>query len=87
MEDEKISTLLPRLLLSNRTTGCKEQHLKTSTYYRLKKIAFNSKQNTGSFIQLQPVSQSSSIEIVFVNGVKINFTNLIPVDYLKQLVS
>ena len=75
------------LLLSNRTTGCKEQHLKTSTYYRLKKIACNSKQNTGSFIQLQPVSQSSVIEIVFVNSVKINFTNLLPVDYLKQLVS
>ena len=33
--DIKTGTSLPMLLLSNRTTGCKEQHLKTSTYYRL----------------------------------------------------
>ena len=66
---------------------CKEQNLKPSRYYYWrKKLSGDSKVNTGSFIQLQPISQSSCIEIVFTNGVKIHFENLVPVDYLKQLV-
>ena len=67
---------------------CKEHHLKPSTYYYWrKKLSEHSKTNTGSFIQLQPVSQSSAVEIIFTNGVKIHFNNLVPAAYLKQLVS
>jgi len=67
---------------------CKEQHLKPSTYYYwCKKLVGDSKIDTGSFIQLQPVSQNSSVEIVFASGVKIHFGNLVSATYLKQLVS
>jgi transposase-like protein len=66
---------------------CKEQNLKASGYYYWrKKLQTDSKVNTGSFKQLQPVLQSSCIEIVFTNGVTIHFENLVPVDYLRQLV-
>jgi len=67
---------------------CKEHHLKPSTYYYWRrKLSDDSKKNTGSFIQLQPVPQTSFVEIIFINGVKIHFGNLVPADYLKQLVS
>ncbi len=68
---------------------CKEHHLNSSTYYYWrKKLSDESKKNTGSFIQLQPVSQQSGfVEIIFTNGVKIHFGDLVPADYLKQLVS
>jgi hypothetical protein len=66
---------------------CKEQPLKPSTYYYWrKKLADDSKTDTGSFIQLQPVPQSSCVEIVFINGIKINFGSLVPAAYLKQLI-
>jgi hypothetical protein len=41
----------------------------------------------GSFVRVQPIEQSSRIEISLVNGVKIYFENLVPADYLKQLLS
>jgi len=67
---------------------CKEQRLKPSTYYYWrKKLSDDSKTNTGSFIQLQPVQKSSCVEIVFANGVTIHFGNLVPAAYLKQLIS
>ncbi|MEO7486985.1 MAG: hypothetical protein ABIU77_07775, partial [Ferruginibacter sp.] len=68
---------------------CKEQNLKPSVYYYWrKKLLEDPKTNTtGSFIQVQPVSQSGSVEIIFTNGVKIHFDNLVPAAYLKQLVS
>ncbi len=67
---------------------CKEQNLNPATYYYWrKKLSEVSKTSTGSFIQLQPVQQSSGVEIVFANGVRIHFESLVAVDYLKQLVS
>ena len=101
MQDKKISKAVQmrQHIAALQSSGlyveqyCKEQHVKASTYYYwLKKladdpIAIGSKTNTGTFIQLQPVSQSRSVEIVFTNGVKMYFESLIPVDYLKQLVS
>ena len=66
---------------------CKEQDLNPATYYYWRKqLSEVSKINTGSFIQLQPVQQSSCVEIVFANGVKIYFESLVPVDYIKQLI-
>ena len=67
---------------------CKEQNLNSATYYYWrKKLAQESKTNTGSFIQLQPVQRNSYVEIVFTNGVKIYFESLAPLDYIKQLIS
>ena len=66
---------------------CKEQNLNPATYYYWRKKLENvSKTNTGSFIQLQPIQQSSCVEIIFTNGVKIYFESLVPVDYIKQLI-
>ena len=66
---------------------CKEQNLNPATYYYWrKKLSIDSIINTGSFIQLQPIQQSSCVEVVFANGVKIHFENLVPVDYIKQLI-
>ncbi len=67
---------------------CKEQNLNPGTYYYWrKKLADDSEINKESFIQLQPVPQSSCVEIVLTNGVKIYFDNLVSAAYLKQLVS
>lgn len=67
---------------------CKEQNLNPATYYYWrKKLSEVSKSNTGSFIQLQPVRQNSCVEIVFANDVRIYFESLVPVDYIKQLIS
>ena len=95
MQDKKIARAaeMRRHIEACKTSGlyveqyCKEQNLKPSRYYYWrKKLLGDSKVNTGSFIQLQPVSQSSCVEIVFTNGVKIHFENVVPADYLKQLV-
>ncbi len=67
---------------------CLEQNIKSSTYYYwLKKLQGPTNKNIGSFVRVQPIEQSSRIEISLVNGVKICFENLVPVDYLKQLLS
>ena len=67
---------------------CLEQNIKPSTYYYwLKKLQGPTDKNRGSFVRVQPIEQSSSIEISLVNGVKICFENLVPADYLKQLLS
>ena len=66
---------------------CKEQNLKPSAYYYWrKKLESDSQIDTGSFIELQPVTTTNCVEIVFTNGVKIHFENLVPVHYLKQLI-
>ncbi len=96
MQDEKISMAaqMRHHIEACQVSGmyvehyCKEQHLKPSTYYYWrKKLSEDPKTNTGSFIQLQPVSENSSVEIVFTNGVKIHFGNLVTAAFLKQLVS
>lgn len=96
MQDEKISRAaqMRQHIEACQVSGmyveqyCKEQNFKPSTYYYWrKKLAEDPKTNTGSFIQLQPVQQSSCVEIVFANGVKICFESLVPVDYIKQLIS
>jgi hypothetical protein len=96
MKDEKISMAeqMRQHIAARQLSGvyvdqyCKEQNLKPSAYYYWrKKLSADPKINTGSFIQLQPVSQSGSVEIIFTNGVKIHFDNLVPAAYLKQLVS
>jgi hypothetical protein len=67
---------------------CKEQKLNPATYYYWrKKLAEDSSINSGLFIQLQSLPQSSCVEIVFTNGVTIHFDSLVPAAYLKQLVS
>ena len=67
---------------------CKEQNLNPATYYYWrKKLHTSSNTHTGAFIELQPIQQTSCVEIVFANGVRIHFERLVPVDYLKQLVS
>ena len=67
---------------------CLEQNIKSSTnYYWLKKLQAATNKNIGSFVRVQPIEQSSRIEISLVNGVKISFENLVPADYLRQLVS
>ncbi len=67
---------------------CLEQNIKPSTYYYwLKKLQVPTNKNMGSFVRVQPIEQSSRIEISLVNGVKICFENLVPADYLKQLLS
>jgi hypothetical protein len=67
---------------------CLEQNIQSSTYYYwLKKLQAPTNNNIGSFVRVQPVEQSSRIEISLPNGVKISFENLVPVDYVKQLVS
>lgn len=67
---------------------CKLHQLKPSVYYYWrKKLLGVSKVDTGAFIQLHAPSVSAGgVEVVFANGVKINFTSLVPIDYLKQLV-
>ena len=96
MEDGKISMAeqMRQHIAARQSSGvyveqyCKEQNLKPSAYYYWrKKLSEDPKINTVSFKQLQPASQRSSIEIIFTNGVKIHFGNLVPAAYLKQLVS
>lgn len=96
MEDEKIimAEQMRQHIAECQVSGlyveqyCKEHHLKPSTYYYWrKKLSDESKKNTGSFIQLQPVQRNSCVEIVFTNGVKIHFGELVSADYLKQLMS
>ena len=66
---------------------CKEQNLNPATYYYWrKKLSAVSNSTTGSFIQLQPLPLSSGVEIIFTNGVRIHFENLVPIDYIKQLI-
>jgi len=95
MQDEKISKVaqICQHIEACQISGlyveqyCKEQNLHSATYYYWrKKLAQESKTNTGSFIQLQPVQQNSCVEIVFTNGVKIYFESLVPFDYIKQLI-
>ncbi len=67
---------------------CLEHNIESSTYYYwLKKLKAPTNKNIGSFVRVQPVEQSSRIEISLPNGVKISFENLVPADYVKQLVS
>ena len=67
---------------------CLEQNIQPSTYYYwLKKLQAPSNKNIGSFVRVQPIEQSSRIEISLPNGVKISFENLVPADYVMQLVS
>lgn len=66
---------------------CTAHGLKRSSfYYWQKKISATSTINSGSFIQLQPVAQNSAVEVIFTNGVRIHFNNLVPADYIKQLI-
>ena len=67
---------------------CLEQNIQSSTYYYwLKKLQAPIDKKIGSFLQVLPIEQSSRIEIILPNGVKISFENLVPADYVKQLVS
>lgn len=67
---------------------CLKHNIQSSTYYYwLKKLKAPTSKNIGSFVRVQPVEQSSRIEISLPNGVKISFENLVPADYVKQLVS
>lgn len=67
---------------------CLEQNIQSSTYYYwLKKLQAPTNKNIGSFVRVEPIEKSSRIEISMVNGVKISFENLVPADYLRQLVS
>ena len=95
MQDEKISMAAQMQQHIEHCEGCgvcvkqycKEKNIQPATYYYWrKKLQKNLDKSGGSFIQLQPVAQSSCIEIVFTNGVKIYFENLVSADYLKQLI-
>lgn len=67
---------------------CLDQNIKSSTYYYwLKKLQVPVIKSVGSFVRVQPIEQSNRIEISLPNGIKIGFENLVPVDYVKQLVS
>ena len=67
---------------------CQEQNIQSSTYYYwLKKLQGTPNKNTGSFLRVEPIELSSRIEISLPNGIKISFENLVPADYVKQLVS
>ena len=67
---------------------CQEQHIQSSTYYYwLKKLQAPTNKNTGSFLRVEPIQQHSRIEINLPNGIKISFENLVPADYVKQLLS
>lgn len=67
---------------------CLEQNIQSSTYYYwLKKLQDPTDKNIGSFLRVLPIEQSSRIEIILPNGVKISFENLVPADYVKQLLS
>ena len=67
---------------------CKLNQLRPSSYYYWrKKLLGAAKANTGAFIQLHPSAPVGSVEVVFASGVKIYFDNLVPVEYLKQLVN
>jgi hypothetical protein len=95
MQDEKLnkSELMRQHIEACKESGlavhqyCKEQNIKPSVYYYwLKKLEIDPQIHTGSFIELQPITTTSCVEIVFTNGVKIHFENLVPVHYLKQLI-
>ena len=95
MQDEKLnkSDQMRQHIEACRESGlaveqyCKEQNLKPSVYYYWrKKLESDSQIHTGSFIELQPITTTSCVEIVFTNGVKIHFESLVPVHYLKQLI-
>jgi hypothetical protein len=67
---------------------CLDRNIKSSTYYYwLKKLQAPAIKNVGSFVRVQPIEQSNCIKISLVNGVKICFKNLVPADYLKQLLN
>lgn len=67
---------------------CLEHNIKTSSYYYwLKQLKAPTNKNIGSFVLVQPVEQSSRVEISLPNGIKISFENLVPADYVKQLLS
>ena len=95
MQDEKLnkSAQMRQHIEASKESGlaveqyCKEQNLKPSVYYYWrKKLESDSQIHTGSFIELQPITTTSCVEIVFTNGVKIHFESLVPVHYLKQLI-
>ena len=95
MQDEKINIAdqMRQHIAACQVSGlrveqyCKEHHLNRSGYYYWrKKLSADSIINTGSFIQLQSVQQNSCVEIIFASGVKIQFGNLVPADYIKQLI-
>ncbi len=67
---------------------CLEQNIKSSTYYYwLNKLQAPANKSIGSFLRIEPIEQTSRIEISLINGVKICFENLVPADYIKQLLS
>jgi hypothetical protein len=95
MQDEKISRADQMLqhIEACKVSGlyveqyCKEQNLKPATYYYWrKKLQTDLKIDIGSFIELQPITTTSCVEIFFANGVRIHFDSLVPVDYIKQLI-
>jgi uncharacterized protein YPO0396 len=95
MQDEKINKIaqMRKHIAACKESGlqvkqyCKEQKLKRSAYYYwCKKLQTDLLTDTGSFIELQPITTTSCVEIIFSNGVKINFESLVPIHYLKQLI-
>jgi len=63
---------------------CSRHQLKVHQYYYWQKKLHPAQQGS-HFIKLSPVLPSVPVSIVLANGVRISFTTLPPVDYVKQL--
>jgi hypothetical protein len=73
--------------LSDKTVACycAEHDLSIATYYywhqKLKEV-----KKPGGFIELHSGTPGSRVEVLVPNGIRICFDQLIPVDYLKEIV-
>jgi hypothetical protein len=92
MEQAKInqSELMRQHIASCKASGktvemyCKEHQLKPSYYYYWRKKL--QLPEPGKFISVLPVLSNAAVSISFINGNRISFETLPPVDYLKQLL-
>lgn len=63
---------------------CTQHQLKTSNFYYWEKKL--SPQQAGNFIHVTPIISDAPVSIVFINGKRLSFEALPPVDYVLQLM-
>lgn len=63
---------------------CRDNQLKPSVYYYWRKKLQPAV--SGKFISITPRLSTAPMSITFINGNRINFETLPPVDYVKQLI-
>jgi len=65
---------------------CLEHQIKHSVYYYWQK-KLQPQLQSGRFIKIAPVLSNAPVSIIFMNGNRISFEAMPPVEYVKHLMS